>query len=121
MHAHTLITHTQIPPLSDRGERETSGLFFFFFFATKKLICTVSVLTSWCVRSCWRISDVQRTEGQGDVLLFQGSQKGPEKAGRGLNSLYIVFSKEFTRKIGETPHLRSTQFIQSQESTFPAT
>lgn len=60
-------------------------------------------------------------QGQGNMLLFQGSQKGPERAGRGLNSLYSVFSKEFTRKIGETPHLRNTQFIQSQESTLPAT
>lgn len=30
-------------------------------------------------------------------MLFQGSQKGPEKARKGLNSLQIVFSKELTR------------------------
>lgn len=60
-------------------------------------------------------------EGQGNMMLFQGFQKGPEKARGGLNSLQVVFSKELTRKIGGTPHLRSTRFIQSRESTSPAT
>lgn len=60
-------------------------------------------------------------EGQGNVLLFQGSQKkAPRRPEEGL-TVYIFFSKEFTRKIGETPHLRSTPFIQSQESTLPVT
>lgn len=118
MHAHTLILHTQIPsPLQQSGKRNIrTG-----FSATKKLICTVSVLVSWCVRSCWRTSDAQRTGRPGECVAVSGiPKKALRRPEEGL-TVYVFFSKEFTRKIGETPHLRSTPFIQSQESTLPAT